>query len=95
MHDFAIPIPSDKSLGYRQMPLRGKDSAPDSNLRVATGQAAGGLSRPAALAAAGPFLAARRVWGLVFTPSMVADSGRLYKRKNRASLREVGQGISS
>ena len=51
------------------------------------GQAARGLLRTRALPAAGVFLVTRRVLGSVLTPSMIADSVRMYNSKNRASSR--------
>jgi hypothetical protein len=51
---------------------------------------AAGPFGPRALPTAGLFLVARRVLGLLFTPSMIADSGRVFNSGNRASLRAEG-----
>ena len=53
---------------------------------------AAGRFGPRALAAAGLFLVARRVLGLVSMPSMIADSGRVFNSWNRASLRRGAGG---
>jgi len=54
---------------------------------------AAGRFGPRALPAAGAFLVARRVLGLVSMPSMIADSVRVFNSGNRAGLREEGEGL--